>query len=192
METEEAPRRSSKVMIAETPTAAVPKPVIETFKKSLLKSTSSSSSVNKPTVLHVKATEVKPPSPIPEDLVGEEISKQSTLFVTSDQEKKVEEKENAQEQRQDKDEETSERETLKEQKKEETVKNKNKQQQSENVEENNSDNIRQKTLEIDKEIDTEEYAESDAKERKLEVLPIQTTKLRGKSKATGQVMGGWI
>lgn len=181
-------------MIEETSTNVVPRPAIKIFKKSLLKSTSSSgnSSVDKPVILDVKAIEVRSPSPIPEDLVGEEISKQSTSLMT-DQEKKVEEKENAQEQQRDRNGEASEKEQ-KEQKEEdkekEKIKDENKYQQSENAEGNNINNIGQETSKTNKEIDAEKCA--DAKERKPEVAPVQTTKLRGKSKATGQVMGGWI
>lgn len=132
------------------------------------------------TVLNIKATEARSPSPIPEDLIGEEIREQSTSSATFDQEKKVEEKENVQEQQRKKDEEVKE---------EETVKDENKRQETESAQGNNSDNTGQKISETDKEID----AESETKETKPEVLPIQAeTKLRGKSKATGRIMGGWI
>lgn len=200
-------------MITETSTNVVPRPAIETFKKSLLKSTNSS--VNKQAGLIVKA-EVKSPSPIPEDSVGEEISKQSISSATFNQEKKVEETENVQEQQREENEVTSERETLDEQKEEEMknvqeqqrkneVKSEretlneqkkketenDKRQQSKNVKENNSDNTGQKTMKVDKEIDTKKYVESDITEKKFEI-PVQTTKLQGKSKATGRVIGGWI
>lgn len=196
----------------ETSTNVVPRPAIETFKKSLLKSTNSS--VNKQAGLIVKA-EVKSPSPIPEDFVEEEISKQSISSATFNQEKKVEETENVQEQQREENEVISERETLDEQKEEEKnvqeqqrkneVKSEretlneqkeketenDKRQQSKNIKENNSDNTGQKTREVDKEIDTKKYVESDITEKKLEI-PVQTTKLQGKSKATGRVIGGWI
>lgn len=187
-ETEEAPRKSSKVMIAET-SNIVPRPAIETLKKSLLKSTSSSS-VDRSLILDVRATEIRLPSPIPEDLVEEEISKQSTLSVMSDQEKKVEEKENAQERENDR--KVNKEKTLEEQKEKEIVKEENKCQQSQNTEGNDKDNTEQQISETNKEIDAEKSVESDAKEQKSEVIPVQTTKMRGKSKATGQVMGGWI
>lgn len=184
--TEEAPQRSSKVMIAETSTDMIPRPAIETFKKSLLKSaSSSSSSIDKPVILDIKGIEVRSPSPIPEDPIGEEISKQSSAM--SDKEK-TEKKENTQEQ---KDGEVSEKKTLEEQK-EEKIKVENKRQQSKSVEKNDSDNTGQMTSETNKEINVEKCAESDAKERKSEVPAVQTTKLQGKSKATGQMMGGWI
>lgn len=194
-ETEEASRRSSKVMIAETSTNIVPRPAIA-LKKSLLKSknNSSSSSADKPTILDVKATEVRSPSPISEDpKIGEEISKQSTSSAMSNQkEKKIEEKENEQEQQRKKDEEASKKKTLEEQK-EERVKDENECQQLRNAQGNNSSNkIEQETSETNKKIDIEKHVESDTKERKSEIVPVQTTKLRGKSKATGQVMGGWI
>ncbi|XP_018359091.1 PREDICTED: transient receptor potential protein-like [Trachymyrmex cornetzi] len=208
-ETEEAPRRSSKVMITEPSTNVIPRPATETFKKSLLESTNS---VNKQAGLIAKA-EGKSPSPIPEDStgeeiskqsissatfnqeniledsVGQEISKQSISSATFNQEKKVEETENVQEQQREENEVTSGRETLDEQKEKETENYKY--QQSKNTEGNNSDNTGQKTSEVDKEIDTEKCVESDITRKKLEV-PVQTTKLQGKSKATGRVIGGWI
>ncbi|XP_011630949.1 transient receptor potential protein-like [Pogonomyrmex barbatus] len=187
--TEAAPRRSSKVMIAKT--SDIPRPAIETFKKDLLKSTSSNSmdkALEK--VLDIKASEVRSTSPIPEDPLGEEVNKQSTSSAISDQEKKIEMKENAQEQQKEK--ETSEDKTLEEQRQEEKVKNEKECQQSENIKKNNSDYIEEKTPEINKEINIKKFAESDVKESKSEISPNQTTKLQGKSKATGRVMGGWI
>lgn len=170
-------------MITETSTDMIPRPAIETFKKNLLKSaSSSSSSMDKPVILDIKGIEVRSPSPIPEDPVGEEISKQSAM---SDKEK-TEKKENTQEQ---KDGEISEKKTLEEQEEEE-IKVENKRQQSKSVERNNNDNTGQMTSETNKEINVEKCA--DAKERKSEVPAVQTTKLQGKSKATGQMMGGWI
>lgn len=189
-ETDKVPRKSSKVTIAES-SNIVPQPAIETLKKSLLKSTSSSSSssVDRSLILDVKATEIRLPSPIPEDLIEEEISKQSTLSAMSDQEKKVEEKENAQEGENDR--KVSEEKTLEERKEEEILKEENKCQQSRNTEGNDRDNTGQQVSETNKEIDTEKSID-DAKEQKSEVVPVQTTKLQGKSKATGRVMGGWI
>ncbi|EGI64238.1 Transient receptor potential protein [Acromyrmex echinatior] len=185
-ETEETPRRSSKVMIRETSTNVVPRPAIEMFKKSLLKSTNSS--VNKAGL--ITKAEVKSPSPIPEDSV-EEISKQSISSATFNEEKNVKEMENVQEQQREENEVTSERETLDEQKEKETENDKH--QQSKNTKENNNDNTGQKTTEVDKEIYTKKYVESDITEKKEELEePVQTTKLQGKSKATGRVIGGWI
>ncbi|KAL6258945.1 hypothetical protein P5V15_008871 [Pogonomyrmex californicus] len=187
--TEAAPRRSSKVMIAKT--SDIPRPAIETFKKGLLKSTSGNSmdkALEK--VLDIKASEVRSASPIPEDPLGEEVNKQSTSSAISDQGKKIEMRENAQEQQKEK--ETSEDKTLEEQSQEEKVKNEKECQQSENIKKNNSDYIEEKTPEINKEINVKKFAESDVKESKSEISPKQTTKLQGKSKATGRVMGGWI
>lgn len=188
-ETEEASRRSNKVIMAESSTNIAPRSAIKTLKKSQLKSTSSSN--KEPVVLDVKAIEVRSPSPIPEDLIGEEINKQSTSSAMSDQEKKGK-KENTQEQQRRKNEETSEKKTVEEQKEEESVKDENKCQKLGNTEENNSDNTGQETSETNKETNIEKYIESDTKERKTEVASVQTTKLRGKSKATGQIVGGWI
>lgn len=174
-------------MIAETSTDMIPRPAIETFKKSLLKSaSSSSSSLDKSVILDIKGIEVRSPSPIPEDPIGEEISKQSSAI--SDQ-VKTEKKEHSQEQQ--KDGEVSEKTTLEKQKEEEIkIKDENKHQES--IERNNSDNTGQTTLETNKEINVEKCAESEVKERESEASMVQTTKLRGKSKATGQMMGGWI
>jgi len=188
-ETEEASRRSNKVMMAESFTNIAPRSAIKTLKKGKLKSTSSSN--KEPVVLDVKAIEVRSPSPIPEDLIGEEINKQSTSSAISDQEKK-EKKENLQEQQRRWDEETSKKKTIEEQKEEKSVKHENKCQKLGNTEENYSDNTGQKTSETNKETNIKKCIESDTKERKPEVASVQITKLRGKSKATGQIVGGWI
>ncbi|XP_036147201.1 transient receptor potential protein isoform X2 [Monomorium pharaonis] len=189
-ETEKAPRRNSKVIITETCTNTVPRSANETFKKSLLKSTSSGS-IDKSAVLDVKTIQVRAPSPIPEDLVGEEINKQSTSLTMSDQEKRVEEKENEQKQQPQKDE-ASEKEILEERKKKEMMEDESKRQQLGNMEGSNNNNTVQVISETDREIKAETCTGSDAKEGKPEMLPVSTTKLRGKSKATGRVMGGWI
>lgn len=165
-------------MIAETSTNTAP-PLAITKK-----------SMDKSMTLDVKATEVQ--SSIPEDLVGEEINEQSTSLVVSDQEKKVEERENTQEEQPKKNGNASEKETLKEQKEEKRVEDENKCQQSGNAEGDNSDNVERGISEINQEIDEEKCAKSDTKERKSEIEPVQTTKLRGKSKATGRILGGWL
>ncbi|KMQ84128.1 transient receptor potential protein [Lasius niger] len=190
-ESVESPRRSRKVMKAENPDM-IPRPVV---KKSILKSISSGS-VDKSAerILDIKIIETRSPSPIPENPVEEEASKQSTSLGTSDQERKIEEKDNykkesAQEQKK-KNGETSEAEKLEEQKKEK--KEKNKDEQSGNTEKNKSEKTEGKTSETNEENDKEKCIESDAKEKKTIVAPVQTTQLRGKSKATGQIMGGWI
>ncbi|KAL0116996.1 hypothetical protein PUN28_010099 [Cardiocondyla obscurior] len=186
-EAKDEPQRSSKVMIAETSTSVRPRPTVDSFKKSLLKSTSSGS-VDKPATLDVKTTEVRSPSPIPEDLIGEETGKQSTSSAMTDQEKKVAEKESAQEE--GKKEAVSEKSTSEEKKEKEEIKDENKDLKSAKGSDNDTE---QKTS--DKEADAGKSSEPDkstASEQKPEVDPYQTTKLRGKSKATGRIMGGWI
>lgn len=163
----------------------------ESMKKSLLKSTSSIDKSSEKR-LDIKVTEHRSPSPIPEDPVGEEASKQSTSSAITDQ-KKIDEgdeskQENVQEQQRKRSEDTSKNGKLEEQTNEERVEDKDKSQQSENTQGNNSDNVEAEISELQKENDegkskTEEIPES---------VPIQTTKLRGKSKATGRIMGGWI
>ncbi|XP_012217873.1 transient receptor potential protein isoform X2 [Linepithema humile] len=193
-ETEEdvkAPRRNNKVMIAEASTDIVPRPVTEM--KSVLKATSSGS-VEKlaEKALDIKTIEVRSPSPIPEDPAGEEDNKQST----SSQEKKVEKEDkreegNVEEQETEKKEEATES-KLKEQQKEETVKvDDQRQQSSGSTEGNNSDDVAGKTPPSNKENREEKHADS-AKKEKSEAAPMPETKLRGKSRATGQVIGGWI
>jgi len=171
--------------------------IIESSKKILIKSTSSSS-VDKSSErkLNVKITEIKSPSPIPEDPMQEEVSKRSTLSAISGEKKKVNErdefkKEDVQEQWEKKSKEASEEDKSAEQKKEEKANDKDRFQQSENTQKNNNDNTEAEISKSDKEND-------EGKSRKVnmpgipENVPIYTTKLRGKSKATGQIMGGWI
>lgn len=151
---------------------------------------SSSSVNNSEKTLGLKITENRSPSPIPEDPIEEEVSKQSTSLGTSDQEKKIKEednykKESTQEQKK-KDEETSETEKLEEQRKEK--KEKSEDEQSGNTEKNNSEKTAENISETNKGNDKEENIDA----MKSVVAPIQTTQLRGKSKATGQIMGGWI
>ncbi|XP_050457755.1 transient receptor potential protein [Cataglyphis hispanica] len=164
-ESVDVPRRSSKIL------------------KSM-----SGGSVNKlaERTLDVKVTEIRSPSPIPEDPVEEEASKQSTSSGTSDQKKKIEEKDkykkkSVQEQEK-KDGETNEAEKL-EEKKEKKKKN----EKSESTQKDNSE----KTAETNEENDEKKNIESDAREPVVASIPT-TTQLRGKSKATGRIMGGWI
>jgi len=167
---------------------------VEALQKStkILKSVNSSS-VNKPAekTFDLKITEIRSPSPILEDPIEEEVSKQSTSLETFDKEKKIKEKDNYKKgslQEQKKNEETSEAEKLEEQRKEK--KEKSEEEQSGDIEKNNSKKTAEKISETNKGSDKEENIESDA--MKSVVAPIQTTQLRGKSKATGQIMGGWI
>lgn len=167
-ESADAPRRSSKIL------------------KSM-----SGGSINKlaERTLDVKVTEIRSPSPIPEDPVEEEASKQSTSSGTSDQKKKIEGKDkykskSVQEQEK-KDGETSEAEKLEEEKKEK--KKKDEDEQFGNTQKDNSE----KTTETNEENDKKKNIESDAREPVVAPIPT-TTQLRGKSKATGRIMGGWI
>ncbi|XP_029663485.1 transient receptor potential protein isoform X2 [Formica exsecta] len=170
-ESVDAPQRSSKIL------------------KSM-----SGGSINKlaERTLDVKITETRSPSPIPEDPVEEEASKQSTSAGMSDQEKKIEEKSNYKkeslQEQEKKNEETSEAEKLEEQKKEKREKDED---ESGTTQKNNSKKTAKKTSETNEENAKKKNIESDAREPEVETIPT-TTQLRGKSKATGRIMGGWI
>ncbi|RLU15644.1 hypothetical protein DMN91_011398 [Ooceraea biroi] len=165
---------------------------VESTKKSSLKSTSVDKSSEKG--LDVKATEIRSPSPIPEDPVGEEAGKPSTSSAISGREKKADgkdesKKEDMQEQRGGEESgEASEKDKSEEQKREGRVEDKDRPQQSESTRGNNGDNTETEISKSDKESGEEK---SDTGEVPQSV-PIQTTKLHGKSKATGRIMGGWI
>lgn len=176
----------------------MPRPIIETFKKSLLKSVSSGS-VDKPTekTLDIQTTEVRSPSPIPEDPVEEEVSKQpeSTSAGTTDQEKKVDEteaskRESAQEQPKESGEASEVEEAKEKEKKEVKPEDEGKSEQSDRKGNNGDNGDKGEISETKEENEAGKRAESDTKESESEAA--STTKLRGKSKATGQIMGGWI
>lgn len=189
----EAPRRKSKVMITETSTTSIPRPVAEVLKKSVLKSVSGGS-MDIPTtdkMLDVKTTEVRSPSPIPEDPVGEE-DKRS--IATPDREKKPEEKnkdgkeEDGKEEdkaKEDKTKGTSERlEKSKEQTESKMVQDEDKRQKPESSREATA-----KGTDSD-----ERKASAVSQKEKVSKSPViqATTSERGKSKATGKITGGWI
>lgn len=167
---------------------------VEDLQKStkILKSVNSSSVNKAEKTLDLKITEIRSPSPILEDPIGEEVSKQSTSLETEiDKEKKIKEKDNYKKgslQEQKKEGETSETEKLEEQRKEK--KEKSEEEQSGDIDKNNSKKTAEKISETNKGNEKEENIESDT--MKSVVAPIQTTQLRGKSKATGKIMGGWI
>lgn len=180
-------------MISETATDEVPRSTIKTFKKSLLKS---SSSIDKPDkTLDIRITEVRSPSPIPEE---EEVSKQpkSTSAGTIDQEKKVDkaeasEKENTQKQSKESGETSEVKKVKEEEKKGGELEDEDENKQSDR--EGNSGENGDKEEEVSgtkKENNAGKHTESDTKEN--EPVVVLTTKLRGKSKATGQIMEGWI
>ncbi|EFN73452.1 Transient receptor potential protein [Camponotus floridanus] len=166
---------------------------VEALQKStiILKSVNSSSVNKAEKTLDLKITEIRSPSPILEDPIEEEVSKQSTSLEMFDKEKKIKEKDNYKKgslQEQKKDGETSEAEKLEEQRTEK--KEKSEEEQSGDIEKNNSKKTAEKISETNKGNEKEENIESDT--MKSVVAPIQTTQLRGKSKATGKIMGGWI
>lgn len=170
---------------------------METFKKSLLKSTSSSSSsVDKPTekTLNIRTTEVRSPSPIPEDPVEEEVSKQPKPMSaeTTDQDKKIDEmkksKTESMQEQPKKNGKTSEEEKVKEEeeKKEKSI-DEDKNEQSKK----RGDNDDKEEIPGSKEENKAgKHDEFDTKKDEPEIT--STTKLQGKSKATGRITGGWI
>lgn len=153
----------------------VSQPAVAKFKKGLLKSraiaaaAAADESIASKT-FEVKATDIRTSSPIPEDPVGEEVGdRQSKSTATSGSQEKA-----AEDKQRDKDGTHS------------------------------GDQVKTETAgtakgdAVEKAGTSEEKTEEgrpETSERKTEApeaVPIQTTKLRGKSKATGQIMGGWI
>ncbi|XP_014488485.1 PREDICTED: transient receptor potential protein-like isoform X2 [Dinoponera quadriceps] len=202
-ETVEAPRRSSKVIISETATQpdAMPRHMTASFKKSLLKF-SSSGSVNKlmEKTLDTQMIEARSPSPIPEDPGKEDVSKQLRLapVIATDQKKKVDKtdasnRESMQEQQKDSEETNSADETKEEEKKEEKLRHDDIKEQSDKKG-NDYNGEKGMISDMKEENESEIHSESDTKENEPMARyhsPL-TTKLHGKSKATGQIMGGWI
>lgn len=186
----EASRRRSKVMITETSTTSIPRPVTEVLKKSVLKSTSGGS-VDIPTtdkMLDVKTTEVRSPSPIPEDPVGEE-DKRS--IATPDREKKPEEKN-----KDGKEEDVKEEDKAKEENKtSERLEKSREQTESKMVDEDKRQKPESSREATAKGTDSDERkALAVSQKEKVSKSPMiqATTSERGKSKATGKITGGWI
>lgn len=180
-ENSEEPRKSSKVMIAETSTSSIPRPVSEMLKKSVLKSTSSSGSMEKlmtdKKTLDIKTTEVRSPSPIPEDL-GED-GKQSPAKPDKKTEDKNKDK------KEDKTKEPSETQKSREQKESETVPDEDKRKQLES-------SSREAPKKGDNSDEKKVSEVNQKKEAPKTAVAQATTSERGKSKATGRVTGGWI
>lgn len=178
-------------MITETSTTSIPRPVTEMLKKSVLKSTSGGS-VDIPTtdkMLDVKTTEVRSPSPIPEDPVGEE-DKRS--IATLDREKKPEEKNKDEGKKKD----GKEKDKAEGDKTSEILEKSREQTESKMVQDEDKrpkpESSREATA---KGTDSDERkASAVSQKEKVSKSPViqATTSERGKSKATGKITGGWI
>lgn len=188
-ETAEGPRRSSKVIISETTTDSVPQPIIERSMKSLLKSMSESmEKAPVESTADSQLTEARSPSIILEESVEKETKLPST--GTTGEERKIdkldESKAGSAQERQKSIEETSGAEKPKEKKEEEEkLPGKGKNEQLEKQGSSSGDGDKKHP-----EVKGKNEVESD--EGKDEPVTMSTTKPRGKSKATGRIMGGWI
>lgn len=164
--------------------------------KSLLKSTSCSVDKLEEKTHDTQINEAKSPSTVPEDSVEKEVSKQSKLASagTTDQEKKDDKT------RESKEEsvqvqgksigETSGTEKMKEEKdKEGRLKDEDKSERLEKKKSSSDDGDKEENSETKEKNMAGNRAESEERD---ELVTTSTTKLRGKSKATGQIMGGWI
>lgn len=183
---------SSKVVISEISTEnASSRSTIDTSKKSLLKSAGSGSVEKLAEKILIKTDSDKPfrpSSPIPEKSVNEETEDQYNSMSMSYQEKKIET--GGQE---GSSKEKDEGKILKEEREKEKLQDTDTHPRSEDMEDNAQSHTIEKgeTSKIIKEKDEEEN-KSSVTEKKPEVVPTQTTKLQGKSKATGRIIGGWI
>lgn len=162
--------------------------------KSLLKSTSSSADKLAERTHDTQMNEAKSPSTIPEDSVEKEVSKQSKLASagTTDQEKKDdktrESKEESVQVQGKSTGETSGTEKMKEEKeKEGRLKDEDKSERLEKKKSSSDDGDKEENSETKEKNMAGNRAESEERDEL-----VATTKLRGKSKATGQIMGGWI
>ncbi|XP_043491754.1 transient receptor potential protein [Polistes fuscatus] len=170
-------------MIKKGPEGDRPKLILsESLKKGILKSMSAGSidKVGDKLSPDGKTPEFRAPTPIPEDPREDDVSKVSAEAQTSAS------KSNKTDADKDK---TPQKEPAKDQnvddakKKEEEEKKKKKEEEE-----------KKKKEEEEKKKKKEETAKEASKPSKSqdENVPVATTKLRGKSKATGQIMGGWI
>lgn len=192
-------------MISETVTDMSSRPA-KVLKKSLLKSMSGGSVDKSERTLDIRATEVKSPSPIPEDPVEEDVnrqSKQSTSAAAVAQGREVgekdEQREEVEQELSKRDEQTSEEDKEVKEKKEEKEGKEGKEENEEKEEEprDKNDPSGAKKVNSDNAKETNKEADSEKSVKPLSAQEEEsafesTTKLRGKSKATGQIMGGWI
>nr|XP_003705368.1 PREDICTED: transient receptor potential protein [Megachile rotundata] len=156
------------------------------LKKSLLKSISSGS-VDKGAAAEAKP-EIRAPSPIPEDPREDEASKspKGKAAPPKPEAKKEEDKKPSE------DEEKKKKEEEEKKKKEEEEKKKKEEEEKKKKEEEEKKKKEEEKKKKEEEKKTEEKKEAPKPAPQEENVPVATTKLRGKSKATGQIMGGWI
>ncbi|XP_034190948.1 transient receptor potential [Osmia lignaria lignaria] len=164
------------------------------LKKSLLKSISSGS-MDKAAAADGKP-EIRAPSPIPEDPREDDASKspqaKAVLAKRASERKPAPKKEEAdktgedEEKKKKEEEEKKKKEEEEKKKKEEEEKKKKEEEEKKKKEENKEEEGKKK--EENKESSSQASKPAPQEENVL----IATTKLRGKSKATGQIMGGWI
>ncbi|XP_076618854.1 transient receptor potential [Colletes latitarsis] len=190
---EEGTERTQRVSIQE------PDRPVSVLKKSLLKSISSGSLDKGDKSVSV---EVRAPSPIPEDPREDEAAKSpkgkaAAAKQTSQTSKKEEDaKKPTEEKKGDNDEAKKKEEEEKKKKEAEEKKKKEEEKKKKDEEEKKKKEEEKKKQEGGDKKGGDEKKESGSQAPKSappeDNVPVATTKLRGKSKATGQIMGGWI
>lgn len=130
--------------------------------------------------------EIRAPSPIPEDPREDDVTKspqaKAALAKRASETKPAPKKEE--------DNKTSDDEEKK--KKEEEEKKKKEEEEKKKKEEEEKKKKKEEEEKKKKEENKESSSQASKPAPQEENVPVATTKLRGKSKATGQIMGGWI
>ncbi|OAD53838.1 Transient receptor potential protein [Eufriesea mexicana] len=184
---EEGEGSQKSVRIVTEPSRATPM-----LKKTLLKSISSGSlekAIEKTATIETKS-EVRAPSPIPEDPTEEDVGK-SPKGKTIPANKAVDPKPSPkrEEGSNDKTNNEGEKKEEEEEKKKKEEEEKKKKEEEEKKKKEEEEKKKKEEEEKKKKPSSSEPTKPAPQE---ENVPVATTKLRGKSKATGQIMGGWI
>ncbi|XP_046814289.1 transient receptor potential protein-like isoform X1 [Vespa crabro] len=172
----------------------------ESLKKGILKSMSAGSIDKQGDKLTPdgKPAELRTPSPIPEDPREDDVSKISDEAQTSASKSgKADEGKVTQEPAKDQNVDDGKKKEEEEKKKEEEEKKKKEEEEKKKKEEEEK---KKKEEEEKKKKEEEEKKKKGGTDKEVpktskqqeDNVPVATTKLRGKSKATGQIMGGWI
>lgn len=176
-----------------------PKAILtESLKKGILKSMSAGSLDKQSDKLAVdgKSSEFRAPSPIPEEpreddgkstADGQSAAKKSQPSKAEPQAKD----QNADDPKKKEEEEKKKKEEEEKKKKEEEEKKKKEEEEKKKAGEGGAKKEEKKPEDAKKD-DKNKEAPKTTKPAAEDNVPVATTKLRGKSKATGQIMGGWI
>ncbi|KAG7202406.1 hypothetical protein KM043_018722 [Ampulex compressa] len=182
-------RRRSSTRVVITEPGEKPPLLSETLRKGLLKSISSGSLEK----LAEKPGEVRAPSPIPEDPREDEAAKSpKTKAPKATEAKDDEAKKKDEEEKKKKEGEQKKDEKKEEKKKEEDKKEEEKEEGEKKKEEKKEEEKKEGEKKKEEKKEDGKGAKPAAQQQQDDNVPVATTKLRGKSKATGQIMGGWI